>query len=220
MNQAVGGSELRARKKRQVSRTKVNLTNKASEHEQNQLVVGNGGSNHQGGFAATETTRDYRTANGNVQNCNDRTIQQPSTEQSFTEGNEFFSFPCNPIQLRRQKRNFFLFVRILFKYMEHRDKAAHDQLKNAVMRDMAVAYHRGAQQDDRDALGTIFRIYGVLKSSVSRVHWDSACIYHRMFLVKKRQQRPNVAPSRGNIIPLDNDSSSEPCRIKGDSTLE
>jgi len=131
-------------------------------------------------------------------------ISQPSNTMNSDadESNEFFSFPCNPLQLNGQKDRFFLFARILFKYLEHRDPTALEAVRVA-LRDMAFLGRHTV--GGLDAVSHALDMYHRLKEIVSPAHWQSALLYYKMFLAKKGQQRraEMSMSSRACIIPPD-----------------
>mmetsp|Transcript_14217 Transcript_14217/g.31047 ORF Transcript_14217/g.31047 Transcript_14217/m.31047 type:complete len:318 (+) Transcript_14217:181-1134(+) len=128
-------------------------------------------------------------------------------------GNEFFSFPCNRWQLQKQKDHFFLFVRVLLKYLRHKDAGAYARA-NQVMRQLAHVYHH--QQHDTveskpEGLALILHMYERLRATVSPHHWKSAVVYCRLFQVKKREQHQQQLLRRGGgggvsiVIPQEED---------------
>lgn len=120
-----------------------------------------------------------------------------STPLEF-ESNEFFTFPCNHEELREGKDRFLVFIRIMFKYLEYRDRSACEEVKAAV-RELANMSPTERQRKGEVAL--LMEIYTRVKRTVTPFQWSSSLMYYSMFLDKRRQAR--AAMMGAEIVPYE-----------------
>ena len=117
---------------------------------------------------------------------------------SGTQDNDFFFFPCSTNELVEQKKKFLIFLRILLKYLQRRDRARHAEVK-AVLREFAnfMSRRSSLSPHSRQNEGcSLLKMYSLVKSLVSETQWNDALVVLRMFLIQRRCRASHAGNAR------------------------
>ena len=101
------------------------------------------------------------------------------------ETNEFFRFPCSTTQLAKQRVKFFVFLRLLMKYLEIHDAPRHTEVQSVLQDFCTQSRHLVPVHQDEGSF--LWELYTQVKALVTQAQWQGAHYYFRMFLTQRRR---------------------------------
>eukprot|EP00527_Entomoneis_sp_CCMP2396_P007197 CAMPEP_0198146138 /NCGR_PEP_ID=MMETSP1443-20131203/27625_1 /TAXON_ID=186043 /ORGANISM="Entomoneis sp., Strain CCMP2396" /LENGTH=151 /DNA_ID=CAMNT_0043809989 /DNA_START=64 /DNA_END=519 /DNA_ORIENTATION=+ len=124
------------------------------------------------------------------QACSHRARHNTSRSSSSSKQiPNFFKFPCNPQDMRIQKRKFLVFVRVLVGYLDRKDPSLCQRVHSAV-RDCSKRNRRREPGYE----SCVISIHGRLREMVTYHHWMRAGEYLRAFIRRQRGAQLRVVP--------------------------
>ena len=113
----------------------------------------------------------------------------PESKSSPPQIPHFFKFPCNPRELKIQKRKFMVFIRVLVGYLGQKDPALCQRV-HTVVRDCS----RRNRRREPGYESCVISIHRRLRETVSYHHWTRAENYLRYFVHRHRAAARLVVP--------------------------
>eukprot|EP00523_Entomoneis_sp_CCMP467_P003553 CAMPEP_0168741910 /NCGR_PEP_ID=MMETSP0724-20121128/12767_1 /TAXON_ID=265536 /ORGANISM="Amphiprora sp., Strain CCMP467" /LENGTH=177 /DNA_ID=CAMNT_0008789449 /DNA_START=73 /DNA_END=606 /DNA_ORIENTATION=+ len=130
--------------------------------------------------ASASPTREGQDGN-DVDDENDYSLPSPTTPNHANHCNDgFFDLPCSPQELKRQKRKFVVFARILVEHLQRVNPALCERCRD-VMRDCS----RRTRRREPGYESCVLSVRARLQPIVPRHHWQEAGRYLKRFLLRR-----------------------------------